>query len=228
MDFIIQITHNFDFESLIKLFLGFILTGCIGLERTSWKKPAGFRTHALVGISAVLVVLCGEYISKIYNVSDPTRIPAQLLSGISFIGAGTILKDGFNIKGLTTASSLLAVTCIGLCIGSGFYFGGIIATIITYTVLSYSYLLTDKLDHFNSTQLIISINPETFNDSISVIENLLEQNQILIKKIDKSANEDSSEKFLNFDIKYNNKLNLNKLITSIGNLEDVNKIEELQ
>jgi len=85
-------------------------------------------------------MLCGEYLAANTN-ADISRIPAQLLSGIGFIGAGTILRDGLNVKGLTTAASLLAVTCIGLSIGAGFYFGGIAATIIVYFVLSHSYKL---------------------------------------------------------------------------------------
>ena len=100
-----------------------MLAGFIGAERESVNKPAGFKTHSLIGVSAVLIMLCGEYLSNNYSV-DASRIPAQLLSGIGFIGAGTILRDGFNVKGLTTASSLLAVTCIGLSIGAGFYIGG--------------------------------------------------------------------------------------------------------
>ena len=74
------------------------------------------------------------------------------------------MRDGFHVKGLTTASSLLAVTCIGLCIGCGFYFAAIMATVITYILLSYSYLLTDKLDHFTNSKLVISL--ESFNDKV--------------------------------------------------------------
>ena len=103
MDFINEITQTFWFQSIFRLLLGFILAGIIGIERSSWSKPAGFRTHTLVGLSAVLMMLCGEYISDQYNI-DPSRIPAQLLSGIGFIGAGTILRDGFNVKGLTSCS----------------------------------------------------------------------------------------------------------------------------
>ncbi len=103
MEIIYQVFDSFWFQAIIKLTLGFVLAGIIGLERSSWSKPAGYRTHALVGISSVLVMLCGEYMSKIYDI-DPSRIPAQLLSGIGFIGAGTILRDGFNVKGLTTAA----------------------------------------------------------------------------------------------------------------------------
>ena len=144
MENFINITSTFWFQAIIKLVLGFILAGIIGLERSSWNKPAGFRTHSLVGLSAVLIMLCGEYMSKEYNI-DPSRIPAQLLSGIGFIGAGTILRDGFNVKGLTTAAGLLAVTCVGLSIGAGFYLGGIITTLIAYIILSYSYKISDKL-----------------------------------------------------------------------------------
>ncbi len=103
MDFIIYIISSFWFQAILKLIVGFILSGIIGLERSSWNKPAGFRTHSLVGLSSVLIMLCGEYMSEKYNI-DPSRIPAQLLSGIGFIGAGTILRDGFNVKGLTTAA----------------------------------------------------------------------------------------------------------------------------
>ena len=156
MESVLNILNSFWFQSLLRITLGFVLAGVIGLERSSWNKPAGFRTHSLVGVSAVLIMLCGEYMSSEYDI-DPSRIPAQLLSGIGFIGAGTILRDGFNVKGLTTAAGLLAVTCIGLSIGAGFYLGGIFATLIVYLVLSYSYKISDRLDHFNILYLKIQM-----------------------------------------------------------------------
>ena len=70
MEFVLNVFNSFEFQALIKLVLGFMLAGIIGLERSSWSKPAGFRTHALVGISAVLVMLCGEYMSQKYDI-DP-------------------------------------------------------------------------------------------------------------------------------------------------------------
>lgn len=219
MDTLLNFITSFDFSVILKLILGFTLPSIIGLERDYRHKPAGFRTHGLVGISAVLVVLCGEYMASKYN-TDPTRIPAQLLSGIGFIGAGTILRDGFNVTGLTTASSLLAVTCIGLCIGSGFYFGAIVATLITFIVLSYSYKFTEKLDHYNTSKLIIAL--KDFNtDILEQIENILNKNYIIIKKLDKSENNT-----LTLDIKYNNKIKINKTLTSLSVLENVKSIEE--
>lgn len=220
METILIFLQSFDFSSVLKLVLGFVLAGIIGLERDYRNKPAGFRTHGLVGISAVLVVLCGEYMAAKYN-TDPSRIPAQLLSGIGFIGAGTILRDGFNVKGLTTASSLLAVTCIGLCIGCGFYFGAIIATLITFIVLSYSYKLTDKLDHFNTVKLLICLDKFS-SDVVEQIESILDEYDIDIKKLDKSDEND-----LHLDIRYNKtKIKINKIITRLSNLHFIKSIEE--
>lgn len=132
LDFIM----SFEVQAIFRLFLGFILAGIIGYERETLNKPAGFKTHSLIGVSSVLIMLCGEYINMNWD-GDISRIPAQLLSGIGFIGAGTILRDGLNVKGLTTAASLLAVTCIGISIGAGFYLGGIITTIFSYYILSH-------------------------------------------------------------------------------------------
>lgn len=222
MDFILNIISSFWFHAILKLLLGFLLSGIIGLERSSWNKPAGFRTHSLVGISAVLIMLCGEYMSHEYNV-DPTRIPAQLLSGIGFIGAGTILRDGFNVTGLTTAAGLLAVTCIGLSIGAGFYLGGIIATVIVYVVLSYSYKLLDNLDHFDLLKLHINI---TNNDSLEKIEQILSNFHVDIKQIKKS-NTNSSENggTLIIHCQYNKQTsNKNELMRAIGSLEEVSDL----
>ena len=151
------------------------------MERSTWNKPAGFRTHALLGISAVLVVLCGEALAQKYNV-DPFRIAAQFLSGIGFLGAGTILRDGFNVKGLTTASGLLTVSCIGLCVGAGFYLGAIVATILAYLILSYAYVFSDRLDHFDVLDLELDTN-ENIKDFIPEVEKFLDKYELEIKQI---------------------------------------------
>ena len=110
IEILVQIWSSFYFQCIFKIIIIIILAGIIGMERSSWNKSAGFRTHTLLGISAVLVVLCGEVLAQRYSI-DPFRIAAQFLSGMGFIGAGTILRDGFNVKGLTTASGLLTVSC---------------------------------------------------------------------------------------------------------------------
>ena len=227
MEPVLNILNSFEFQAIIKLFLGFILAGIIGLERSSWSKPAGFRTHALVGLSAVLIMLCGEYMSQKFSM-DPSRIPAQLLSGIGFIGAGTILRDGFNVKGLTTAAGLLAVTCIGLSIGAGFYLGGIITTLIVYVVLSRSYKISDKLDHFNLLDLHITIS-EDVDEVMNKIEKLLSENEVDIKQMKKLEQEEAETDAIVLKIigQYNKQqFNKNMLLKNISLLDNVIEVTE--
>ena len=227
MDSILNFFNSFGFQAIIKLVLGFILAGIIGLERSSWSKPAGFRTHALVGISSVLIMLCGEYMSKAYDI-DPSRIPAQLLSGIGFIGAGTILRDGVNVKGLTTAAGLLAVTCIGLSIGAGFYLGGIVTTLIVYIILSYSYKFSDKLDHFDLLDLQVEIS-QNVDETLTKIEKLLSNYNIDIKQLKKTDELDNEEGSVTLKIvcHYTKKgFNKNQLLKNISLLEYVSDVIE--
>lgn len=227
MENFVTITSSFWFQAIIKLILGFMLSGIIGLERSSWNKPAGFRTHSLVGISAVLIMLCGEYMSSEYDI-DPSRIPAQLLSGIGFIGAGTILRDGFNVKGLTTAAGLLAVTCIGLSIGAGFYLGGIITTLIVYVILSYSYKISDKLDHFNVLDIQVKISKDA-KDTLMLIEKALSNYNVEIKHI-KRPNKDEIEsdgETIKIIGQYNKKdFKKNELISNITSISNVSEVME--
>jgi len=222
MDFVVNIINSFWFQTILKLVLGFVLAGIIGLERDSMNKPAGFKTHSLLGLSAVLIMLCGEYISKSYN-ADPTRIPAQLLSGIGFIGAGTILRDGFNVKGLTTAAGLLSVTCIGLSIGAGFYLGGIITTIIVYIILAYSHKLSSKLEHLEILEFHITISKA---DALKQIEKTLSKYEVDIKQI-KRMNNDDDEDIESIIIvgEYNKKVfSKNQLISSITSLKNIEEV----
>ena len=224
MDFLRSIFTSFWFEAIIRLFLGFILAGIIGAERESVNKPAGFKTHSLIGISSVLIMLCGEYLSTKYANADASRIPAQLLSGIGFIGAGTILRDGFNVKGLTTASSLLAVTCIGLSIGAGFYLGGIISTVIVYTILSYSYSMFGSLDHFTNVELNLTV--EDFANTLPVIQGILDKYDISIKKIKNNQKDEKHSKDVQLIFRYHKDININSVLTEISALDNVTDLEE--
>ena len=196
------------------------------MERSSWNKSAGFRTHTLLGISAVLVVLCGEVLAQRYSI-DPFRIAAQFLSGMGFIGAGTILRDGFNVKGLTTASGLLTVSCIGLCVGAGFYAIAIIATVFTYLILSYSYIFTDKLDHFDIIDLEINT-MEEINDVVEELERVSDRLNIELKQIKDVSQEDKKYNTIKIVCKYNNKmLTKNKVIKEFGSIQNLKGISEV-
>lgn len=123
---------------LLRILLAAIMGGLIGWERESHDRPAGFRTHILVCVGSALVMIVSVSIFFLLQESarvDPGRIAAQVVSGIGFLGAGTIIREGISVKGLTTAASLWAVAGIGLAVGAGLYFSGFITTVIVFISL---------------------------------------------------------------------------------------------
>jgi putative Mg2+ transporter-C (MgtC) family protein len=128
-------------EILARLALAAILSGLIGIERERLLWAAGMRTHMLVGVGACLIMIVsafgfGDVLGTKNVVLDPSRIAAQVVSGIGFLGAGTILLRGEVVKGLTTAASLWAVAAIGLAVGSGLYVAGVATTLILLAILA--------------------------------------------------------------------------------------------
>ena len=127
-------------DSIWKLGLASLLSGIIGYGREHSHRPAGFRTHILVAIGSALVMLTSVYVADKYegimNV-DITRMSGQVVSGIGFLGAGTILREGFSVKGLTTAASLWAVSCIGIAVGAGVLVGAVVAPLGIYLTLKW-------------------------------------------------------------------------------------------
>lgn len=112
-----------------------VIGGFIGLEREIHGRPAGLRTHLLVAMGSCLAMLLSVYGFGAGWNRDPARLAAQVLSGIGFLGAGTILREGVTVKGLTTAASLWLVAGIGLAIGVGFYLAAIVATVFAAAAL---------------------------------------------------------------------------------------------
>jgi putative Mg2+ transporter-C (MgtC) family protein len=123
--------------TLIRLVLALLCGGVLGIERGRKKRPAGFRTYMLVCLGAALVMMTNEYICDIYGTGDPARMGAQVISGIGFLGAGTIIVTGHNrVRGLTTAAGLWAAACIGLAIGIGYYSGALIGCFMIFVAMA--------------------------------------------------------------------------------------------
>lgn len=124
--------------ALIRLTLAFVLAGVVGFEREKKGHAAGLRTHILVCMGAALTTLTGLFCAEVLDFSsDPMRIGAQVVSGIGFIGAGTIMVTrGTHVRGLTTAAGLWSTAAIGLALGAGFYEGAIICTLFISIVIS--------------------------------------------------------------------------------------------
>jgi len=110
--------------------------GILGLDRGHLSRPAGFRTYMLVCLGATIVMTTNQYVYQYYGVSDPTRLGAQVISGIGFLGAGSIIITGRNqVRGLTTAAGLWATACAGLAIGSGFYEAAVISMLAIFIII---------------------------------------------------------------------------------------------
>jgi putative Mg2+ transporter-C (MgtC) family protein len=126
-----------DGELLLRLGLSVVLCGAIGLEREARGQAAGLRTHILVGLGSTLFTLVSAYgfEDAPHTNLDPTRISAQIVTGIGFLGAGTIIRHGLTVRGLTTAAALWIVAAIGMAVGAGYYLGAIVTTAIILVAL---------------------------------------------------------------------------------------------
>jgi putative Mg2+ transporter-C (MgtC) family protein len=129
-------------EVLLRVVLAGILGGAIGAEREIREREAGLRTHMLVSIGAALFMLVSAYgfsdfhFSNVSGITyDPTRIAAQVVTGIGFLGAGAIIRQGLSVRGLTTAASLWVVAAIGLATGAGYYSAALITTVVVLVSL---------------------------------------------------------------------------------------------
>ena len=138
---------------IIRIFCAALFGGLLGLEREIKHRAAGLRTYTLVCVGACLVMLTNQFIFQVFGTGDPVRMGAQVVSGIGFLGAGTIIVTRHRqIKGLTTAAGLWAAAGVGLAIGVGFYEGAIAGAVIIFLVITALQRL-DKVMHNNTKRL---------------------------------------------------------------------------
>lgn len=149
----------------VRIILAMIIGGLVGLERGKQGRAAGMRTHILVSVGATLTAMIGFYVKGVLLVeSDPMRIAAQVISGIGFLGVGTILIKGrFQITGLTTAAGLWATAAIGLALGAGFYEGALIAFLAVFLTVTIFQRLEHKLGNRQTRfGLYVEINSDKY------------------------------------------------------------------
>ena len=139
----IRLSDGVNLDIALRLFASLVIGGLIGLERSYHGRPAGFRTHSLVCLSTSLLMLVTVYethwfpsLSQGRITLDPTRMAQGIMTGIGFLGAGTIMRDGLSVRGLTTAASIWITAAIGILIGIGFYVPAVVATFLTLGTLS--------------------------------------------------------------------------------------------
>ena len=151
--------RSFSFLSIaLRILLSSISAGLIGFERGRAGRAAGLRTHILVSLGACIVMCLDHYLVTAVNpAADPARLGAQVINGMGFLGAGTILATGKRVTGLTTAAGLWTTACIGLAYGGGYFEGGILATATMLVVM----IILHRLEGHTSTLIGMELLVET-------------------------------------------------------------------
>ncbi len=213
-------------EVTFKILMAFVLSGIIGLEREVVRRPAGMKTHTLICISATLVMSLGIYMRELYPgaTMDPTRLPAQILAGIGFVGAGTILSNGLTVKGVTTAASLLATTCIGLAVGAGFYEGAIITTIFIFLILCFG-TPAQKMVSMNFKRTVISVSSKNVNGTLSRVQEVFENNNIELHSVKQIHNYKDKTTTWKFRVKYKEEMSKSTLFKQLKEIEGVTEVD---
>lgn len=174
-----------NYEMIFKLALACILGALIGLERESLNRPAGLRTYTLVSVGSALAMIVSIDIYLLYHhtvQADPGRIAAQVVSGIGFLGAGTIMREGATVRGLTTAAGLWVVACIGLAVGAGLYIPAIATTLLILFVLIYFVKFEQVVTGLREYKGIVML-VEDRPGQVGTIGSILGEMGVLIKNI---------------------------------------------
>lgn len=219
---------NLDLLSIaVRLVLAMICGGCIGLERERKRRPAGFRTHILICLGAAMTTLTSQYLVQYHFYTDPARLGAQVIAGIGFIGAGTIIiTKRRQVKGLTTAAGLWAAAIVGLCCGAGFYEGAVLATLI----ILLAELVFAKLEYFivsNARAVNLYVEYTDSNNLGAIVDSIKKKNAFIVDmEISKSAGEGRNPCVI-FAIRTPRKISHQALMTVISKLDGVVSVEEL-
>ncbi|MGI5887423.1 MAG: MgtC/SapB family protein [Syntrophomonadaceae bacterium] len=216
------------YEIIFKLALAGILGGVIGLERESLNRPAGLRTYTLVcvGSALAMVVSLDMYFQYYQTVNaDPGRIAAQVISGIGFLGAGTIMREGATVRGLTTAAGLWVVACIGLAVGAGLYIPAIATTILILFILIYFIRFEERftgLREFKGLVMLVEDRP----GQVGIIGSILGDLGVLIKNIQltRVEGEDLEIELL---IQLPSNLTINDVINELSEVKGLRNIDRL-
>jgi len=183
-----------EWELLLRLVLSCILGGMIGYERQSRNKSAGLRTNVLVCLGSCLIMVLSQAIYQ--NVegktnADPARLAAQVVSGIGFLGAGAIMKEGLTVTGLTTAACLWVVAGVGLAVGAGFYSGALFTAALVFITLGTLSRLDDWVKHDKNLAILIQTVDEP--GQLMHINQCLEDLQLKIKGVKIKADDAEDE-----------------------------------
>ncbi|WP_102349349.1 MgtC/SapB family protein [Bacillus sp. Marseille-P3661] len=216
-----------------RIFFAAFLSGIIGFEREIKNHPAGFRTHLLVGIGSCLMMLMSlygfnNYIDSSENIRfDPARIPSYVISGIGFLGAGTILVKGATVRGLTTAASIWVVAGIGLIVGVGMFAPALLTTIVVLLSLIFLNKFEHRFLQNNNSHSLHIVVDKNSNDLYEIIK-IIEDRKVPLKRFSIETHKESeispSLKKYVIEVKLANKDKKAMIIDEISQLPFVYRI----
>jgi putative Mg2+ transporter-C (MgtC) family protein len=218
-----------EWELVARLLLAAVLGSFIGIERERLAWAAGLRTHMLVSVGACLIMIVSAYgFNSVLNshvVLDPSRVAAQVVSGIGFLGAGTILLRGEIVRGLTTAASLWAVAAIGLAVGSGLYLEATAATVIMLAILTAVKPFEEWLQHRNRQyELYLWADPQTV--SIDILNEVLGYRAKRITRFVRAPDDDGASDKIQLSMTRLPSDELTDVLNTLGALPFVRKIAQ--
>jgi len=235
-----QCLANTEVQMLLRLLLATFLGGVVGIERGKGDRPAGLRTHVLVCAGSALFMLVSIFgfgdTTPVHTTADDlgvrrdsARIAAQVVSGIGFLGAGTIIHEGLSIKGLTTAASMWMVSAIGLAVGAGMYVLSIGATILTLIVLTLLHKWEKQigLRGKTSTRFIVA-KVENRNGIVTDVMNYLTLNGVKLKSLNVKTDDNNATLELEMFVKYNPEIDNMEIISGLHAVEGFISLENVK
>lgn len=241
MSAVLDYLREFNIYSVVlRLILAMLCGGMIGLERGRKRRPAGFRTYMLVCLGAVLTMLLSQYESHMLSTrwselaqqvgqhTDISRFSAQVINGIGFLGAGTIIVTGRQqVKGLTTAAGLWASACIGLAVGAGFYEGVLIAFLLMFLCIRF-FPIIDSLIQENAKIINLYAEFESLNNVGTIINRIKSQDvQILEVDIERGREKRSRNPSAVFSVRLMQRQPHTQLLSMLADLNCIYTIEEI-
>ena len=216
-----------DIDMMVRLLFAAILSGFIGYEREIHGRLAGFRTHILVGVGSALMMLTSMYIFDIYRGQasvDPGRIAAQVVSGIGFLGAGTIIRFKASVRGLTTAASLWTVAGLGLAVGAGMYVPAAFTTLLVLAALFFLNRV-ERVMIRRDWYKTLEIDTKAGASQLQEIRALLSEYDVEIKDFDVKKSSSSEDLIIKISVKLLTNEHDNEILSKVRGLDGVKKAD---
>jgi putative Mg2+ transporter-C (MgtC) family protein len=211
-------TH--DLELLGRLVVAAVLGGAIGAERELNDQPAGLRTHMILTTGACLFTLISAY--GFGRGTDPSRIAAQIVTGIGFLGGGAIVRDGLTVKGVTTAASIWATASVGVAIGAGSYVLGVGGAVLVVGTLFGLRSVDNVLQRWGVSREEYTMLAHTGFDAARVVE-LVRREKVSLRGLDRRDNEDAT--VITLSVKLPPRYPAERLLDALSRLEGVREVE---